>query len=60
MESFLSSVKIVRIGKKIYRTRDEAKAEVFYCIEGFHNPIRQHSTIRYPSPVEFKPIGRLP
>ena len=34
-ESFFSSLKTERTGNKIYRTRDEAKADVFDYIERF-------------------------
>ena len=54
MESFFSSLKTERIGKKLYRSRDEARADVFDYIERFYNPIRRHSTIGYLSPVEFE------
>ena len=53
MESFFSSLKTERVGKKVYRSRDEARADVDY-IERFYNPIRRHSTIGYLSPVEFE------
>jgi len=42
-----------------YRTRDEAKADVFDYIERFYNPRRRHSTIGYLSPVEFEKQARL-
>lgn len=45
MESFFSSLKTERIARKIYRTRNEAKADVFDYIERFYNTIRRHSTI---------------
>jgi putative transposase len=54
MESFFSSLKTERIGKKVYRNRDEARADVFDYIERFYNPVRRHSTIGYLSPVEFE------
>jgi putative transposase len=38
MESFFSSLKTERIARKTYRTRDEAKADVFDYIECFYNP----------------------
>lgn len=60
MERFVSSLKTKRIGKKVYRTRNEAKAEVFDCIERFDNPFRRHAMIGYLSPVEFERIGGLP
>jgi Transposase and inactivated derivatives len=54
MESFFSSLKTERTARKTYRTRDEAKADVFDYIERFYNPKRRHSTIGYLSPVEFE------
>ena len=54
MESFFSSLKTERIDRKVYRSRDEARADVFDYIERFYNPIRRHSTIGYLSPVEFE------
>lgn len=53
-ESFFSSLKTERIGKKTYRTRDAARADVFDYIERFYNTVRRHSTIGYISPVEFE------
>ena len=40
MESFFSSMKIERIGRKVYRTRDAARADVFDYIERYykHDP----------------------
>jgi putative transposase len=54
MESFFSSLKTERIGRKIYRTGDAARANGFDYIERFYNRIRRHSTIGYLSPVEFE------
>jgi putative transposase len=54
MESFFSSLKTERIGRRVYRTRDEARADVFDYIERFYNSARRHSTIGYISPVEFE------
>jgi len=54
MESFFSSLKTERTGRKTYRTRDEARADVFDYIECFYNPKRRHSTIGYLSPMEFE------
>ena len=54
MESFFSSLKTERKGNKTYRTRDEARAAVFDYIERFYNTKRRHSTIGYPSPMEFE------
>ena len=54
MERFLSSLKAERAGRTTYRTRDEARADVFDYIERFYNPKRRHSTIGYLSPMEFE------
>jgi putative transposase len=54
MESFFSSLKTERTARKIYRTREQAKADVFDYIERFYNLKRRHSTLGYLSPVEFE------
>jgi putative transposase len=54
MESFFSTLKTERCSRKIYRTRDEARADVFDYIERFYNPRRRHSTLDYLSPLEFE------
>ena len=54
MESFFSSLKTERIGSKLYRSRDEARADVFDYIERFYNPVRRHSTIGHVRPFEFE------
>jgi putative transposase len=59
MESFFSSLKTERTARKTYRSRDEAKADVFDYIERFYNPKRRHSTIGYLSPMEFEMQARL-
>jgi putative transposase len=45
VESFFSSLRTERTARKMYRSRDEAKADVFDYIERFYNPKRRHSTI---------------
>jgi putative transposase len=54
MESFFSSLKTERTARKTYRTRDQARADVFDYIERFYNAARRHSTLGYLSPVEFE------
>jgi putative transposase len=49
-----SSLKTERTAAKTYRSRDDAKADVFDCIERFYNARRRHSTIGYLSPIEFE------
>jgi len=57
MESFFSSLKTERIARKVYQTRDQARADVFDYVERFYNPTRRHSTIGYVSPMEFERIA---
>ena len=45
MESFFSSMKTGGAARKVYRTRDEAKTDVFDYIETFYNPNWRHSTL---------------
>jgi putative transposase len=59
MESFFSSLKVERVASKTYRTRDQARADVFDYIERFYNPRRRHSTIGYLSPMQFEQRARL-
>ena len=54
MESFFSSLKTERTTRTTYRTRDQAKADVFDYIERFYNPRRRHSALGYLSPMEFE------
>ena len=59
MESFFSSLKTERVARKVYRTRDHARADVFDYVERFYNPTRRHSTIGYVSPMEFERIAAV-
>ena len=54
MESFFSTLKTERTAAKVYRSRNQARADIFDFIERFYNPIRRHSTIGYLSPIEFE------
>ena len=54
MESFFSTLKIERVHRKRYATRDAARADVFDYIERFYNPVRRHSTLGNRSPVVFE------
>ncbi|WP_420006289.1 IS3 family transposase [Arenibacterium sp. LLYu02] len=59
MESFFSSLKTERTARKVYRTRNEARADVFDYIERFYNPRRRHSKLGYISPMEFEARAML-
>ena len=53
-ESFFSSLKKERIKKRIYKTRDMARADIFDYIEMFYNQTRRHSHIGGVSPEAFE------
>lgn len=59
MESFFSALKTERTARRTYRTRDDARANVFDDIERFYNPARRHSTLGYLSPAEFENRAKL-
>ena len=54
MESFFSSLKTERVHGRRYRTRDEARSDIFDYIECFYNPRRRHSTLDYVSPTVYE------
>ena len=60
MESFFSTLKIERVNRRQYRTRDEARADVFDYIERFYNPRRRHSSIGFLSPERFETLAGSP
>lgn len=53
-ESFFSSLKKERIRRRIYRSREDARADVFDYIEVFDNRIRLHSHLGQLSPHDFE------
>jgi len=57
-ESFFSSLKKERIKKQIYRTRDQARADIFDYIEMFYNRQRRHSHLGDVSPEAFEQASK--
>lgn len=54
VESFFNLLKRERIRRRTYRSRDEARQDVFDYIKMFYNPIRKHVRNGMLSPVEFE------
>jgi putative transposase len=54
VESFFATLKRERIKRHKYRTRDEARADIFDYIERFYNRQRRHGYIGNISPVEYE------
>ena len=53
-ESFFSSLKKERVKKRIYKTRDLARADIFDYIEMFYNQSRRHRHLGGVSPEAFE------
>ncbi|WP_421904953.1 IS3 family transposase [Mameliella sp.] len=58
-ESFFNLLKRERIRRRTYRTRREARRDVFDYIEMFYNPKRKHARNGMLSPVEFERQQKL-
>jgi len=57
VESFFQLLKRERIKRRVYATREDARADIFDYIEMFYNPIRRHghnnNLLRYSSKSSF-------
>ena len=53
-ERFFQLLKRERIRRRVYATRDDARADVFNYIEMFYNLQSRHSSAAGLSPVEFE------
>lgn len=54
MESFQLAQVTERTARKVHRTRAQARSDVFDYIECFYNPMHQHPTHGYLSPVQIE------
>jgi putative transposase len=57
MESFFHTLKIERVHRQTYPTRDAARRDLFGYIEGFYNSRRLHSALGYRSPADAERIA---
>lgn len=55
-ESFFHTLKVERVHRRSYVTRDHARADIFDYLERFYNRKRKHSTLGYLSPVAFEEL----
>jgi putative transposase len=54
MESFFPSLKKERVRRRLYRTRAEARSDIFDYIEAYYNRKRRHKHLNHVFPVEFE------
>ena len=54
MESWFASLKKEQVYLQHYKTREEARLDIFDYIEVFYNRVRRHSKIGNESPVNFE------
>ena len=54
VESFFATLKRERTRRRQYRTRDEARTDVFDFIERYYNRQRRHSYLGHLSPVDYE------
>jgi putative transposase len=59
-ESFFSSLKKERVRRIVYRTRAQARSDLFDYIEVFYNRKRRHSHLGGVSPMAFEEAARNP
>ena len=51
-ESFFKTLKVERVYRQTYATRDHARIDIVNWMEGFYNRYRLHSSIGFQSPVD--------
>ena len=56
MESFIGTLKSEWGHHRLYRTRDEARPDLFFYIEAFYNRRRRHSSLDYLSPEAYEQL----
>lgn len=54
IESFWGTLKNEWVHHQRYKTRSQARTDIFGYIEGFYNTVRLHSTLGYLSPSDFE------
>jgi putative transposase len=54
VESFFATLECELVDRRHWRTREEARLEVFWWLEAVYNRTRRHSSIGYLSPMEYE------
>ena len=53
-ESFFATLECELLARRRFTSQAEARMAVFSYIEGWYNPARRHSGIRYLSPIAYE------
>ena len=53
-ESFFATLECALLDRQRFRTQAEARMAVFEFIDGWYNPHRRHSSLKYLSPVNYE------
>ena len=56
MESFIGTPKAGLVYHRRYHTRDEARADLFFYVEGFYNRPLRHLSLGYLSPEAYEQV----
>jgi putative transposase len=56
MESFFGTLKSEWVNHRRYRTREEARTDLFFYIEAFYNRRRRHSSLDYLCPESYEQL----
>jgi putative transposase len=54
VESFFASLECELIDRRHWRTREQARLEVFWWLEAVYNRTRRHSSLGYLSPMDYE------
>jgi putative transposase len=57
VERVFQTLKTEPVPHQRYRTREEARQDIFEWIEVFYHRVRRHSTLGYHSPAEFEAMA---
>ena len=53
-ESFFATLECELLGRRRFTSQAEVRIAIFTYIEGWYNPARRHSSIRYLSPIAYE------
>jgi putative transposase len=53
-ESFFATLEREVLNRRRFKTQAEARLAIFEWLEGWYNPHRRHSSLRYLSPINYE------